>query len=139
MTEARARAIDDCAVAHVPYAELDRAVIDGRTDGFCELVVSRASRQMLGAHIVGEQAVEILQLVAAGMTTGLRVEQLADVELAYPTYTAIVGIAARRLAHELGSVRTLAGGTRAGRAGRGGMGARRYGRCVPVMLQWGGS
>jgi dihydrolipoamide dehydrogenase len=101
LTEARARAIDDCAVAHVPYAELDRAVIDGRTDGFCELVVSRASRQVLGAHIVGEQAVEILQLVAAGMTTGLRVEQLADVELAYPTYTAIVGIAARRLAHEL--------------------------------------
>ncbi len=28
--------------------------------------------------------------------------QLAELELAYPTYTAIVGLAARRLVHDLG-------------------------------------
>jgi dihydrolipoamide dehydrogenase len=32
------------------------------------------------------------------------VEQLADVEFAYPTFTAIVGIAARRALRELGLV-----------------------------------
>src|SRR3712207_7278330 len=45
----------DCAVAVVPYADLDRGIIDGRTGGSCKLVVSRASRRILGAHIVGEQ------------------------------------------------------------------------------------
>ena len=30
------------------------------------------------------------------------VEELADIELAYPTFTAIVGLAARRAARELG-------------------------------------
>jgi pyruvate/2-oxoglutarate dehydrogenase complex dihydrolipoamide dehydrogenase (E3) component len=91
----------DCAVAVVSYADLDRGVIDGRSEGSCKLVVSRASRRVLGAHIVGEQAVEVVQLVAAAMAAGMRVEQLADLELAYPTFTAVVGLAARRIARDL--------------------------------------
>jgi hypothetical protein len=76
-------------------------VIDGQTDGFCKLIVSRQSRHILGAHAVGEQAVEVVQMVAAGMAAGLHVEQLARLELAYPTFTAIVGLAARQLTREL--------------------------------------
>jgi hypothetical protein len=73
-------------------------VIDGHTDGACKLIASRGSRRILGAHVVGEQAVEVVQLIAAGMAAGMTVEELADLELAYPTFTAIVGLAARRLA-----------------------------------------
>ena len=101
LTEQQARAQHDCVVTTVPFADMDRAVIDGHTEGFCKLIVERSSRHILGAHIVGEQAVEILQLVAAGMAAGLRIEQLAELELAYPTFTAIVGVAARRLGREL--------------------------------------
>jgi pyruvate/2-oxoglutarate dehydrogenase complex dihydrolipoamide dehydrogenase (E3) component len=93
-------------VAVVPYADLDRGVIDGHPEGSCKLVASRSSRRVLGAHIVGEQAVEIVQLVAAAMAAGMRVEQLADLELAYPTFTAIVGLAARRLVRDLNLVPT---------------------------------
>ncbi|CAN5796427.1 MAG: dihydrolipoyl dehydrogenase family protein [Rubrobacter sp.] len=94
----------DYAVAVVPYAELDRGVVDGHTEGFCKLLVDRPSRRILGAHIVGEQAVEVVQIVATAMRAGMPVEQLADVEFAYPTFTAIVGIAARRILRELGLV-----------------------------------
>jgi hypothetical protein len=87
--------------AVVPYADLDRGVIDGRPEGSCKLVVSRSSRLILGAHIVGEQAVEVFQLAAAAMRAGMSVEQLADLELAYPTFTAIVGLAARRIVRDL--------------------------------------
>jgi hypothetical protein len=66
--------------------------------------VSRATREILGAHVIGEQAVEVVQMVAAGMVAGTRVEQLAQLELAYPTYTAIVGLAARQIVRELGVV-----------------------------------
>ena len=102
LTEAQARARDDCAVAVVPYASCDRAVIDGHTEGFCKLIVSQSSHRILGAHIVGEQAVELLQLVAAGMAADMWVEQLAELELAYPTFAAVVGLAARRIVRELG-------------------------------------
>jgi dihydrolipoamide dehydrogenase len=103
LTEERARALDpDCAVSVVPYSAMDRAVIDGHVVGSCKLIVSRETHRILGAHVVGEQALEIIQLVAAGMTADMWVEQLADLELAYPTYTAIIGLAARNLVRDLG-------------------------------------
>jgi dihydrolipoamide dehydrogenase len=102
LTEARAREREECAVAVVPYTHVDRAVIDGRAEGLCKLIVSVATHRILGAHIVGEQAVETVQLVAAGMAADMWAEQLAELELAYPTYAAVIGLAARRVVRELG-------------------------------------
>lgn len=103
-TEAQARSEQDCVVAVVPYSDLDRGVIDGHTEGSCKLLVSRSTRRVLGAHIVGEQAVEVVQVVATAMRAGMRVEQLADLELAYPTFTAVIGLAARQIVRELGLI-----------------------------------
>ena len=102
MTEARARQFHDCEISLVPYRENPRAIIDGKTFGFCKLIVDRKSHRILGAHVVGERAVEVVQLVAAGLATGLRVEQLAALDLAYPTYVQIVGEAAYRACLALG-------------------------------------
>lgn len=104
LTESKARELlgEDYAVAQAAYADLDRAVIDDRPIGFCKLIVSRTTRQIVGAHVVGEQAVEVVQLAAAGMAAGMTIEQLAELELAYPTFTAIMGLAARQLVRELG-------------------------------------
>ncbi|MFP4439177.1 MAG: dihydrolipoyl dehydrogenase family protein [Chloroflexaceae bacterium] len=104
LTEPQACGQTDCAVAVVSYADLDRAVIDQRTTGSLKLIVSRESRRILGAHVAGEQALEVVQIVAASMASGARVEQLANLRLAYPTFTAIVEVAARRLVRELGVV-----------------------------------
>ena len=101
-TEEQARREQDSVVATIPYADLDRAVIDGRTEGFCKLIVSRETHRLLAAHVVGEQAVEIVHVVAAGMAADMWVEQLAELQIAYPTYTAILGLAARRIVKELG-------------------------------------
>jgi pyruvate/2-oxoglutarate dehydrogenase complex dihydrolipoamide dehydrogenase (E3) component len=103
-TEQQARENHDCIVAVIPYADLDRAVIDGVPEGFCKLIVDRQTRHIIGAHVVGEQALEIVQMVATGMAGGLDVTQLAELELAYPTLAAIVGLAARQIVRELGLV-----------------------------------
>lgn len=100
-TEEQARQNGACAVAVAEFADLDRAVIDGRTEGFCKLIVDRQSHKLLAAHVVGEQALEIVHVVAAGMAAGMVVEQLADLQIAYPTFTAILGLAARRIMAEL--------------------------------------
>lgn len=101
MTEEQAREKYECAVAVVPYTDIDRAVIDDHTTGFCKLIADRTTRRIVGASVVGEQAVEVVQLVAVAMAGDMPVEQLADVEFAYPTYATIVGLAARQLAREL--------------------------------------
>jgi pyruvate/2-oxoglutarate dehydrogenase complex dihydrolipoamide dehydrogenase (E3) component len=102
LTEARAREEQEIVVATVPYADMDRAVIDGRTDGFCKLIVSAESHRILGVHVVGEQALEVVQLIAAAMAGDMWVEQLAELELAYPTIMAILGLAARLIVRDLG-------------------------------------
>jgi pyruvate/2-oxoglutarate dehydrogenase complex dihydrolipoamide dehydrogenase (E3) component len=89
------------AIGRVAYVDLDRAVIDRRTDGFCKLIVDRDTGHVIGAHVVGEQAVEVVQIAATAMAAGMAVGQLAEVEFAYPTFTSIVGLAARQVVHGL--------------------------------------
>ncbi len=116
LTEEVAHGAGAVVAATVSYADVDRAIIDGHTEGRCKLLVHRNTQRLLGVHVVGEQAVEIVQIVAAGMASGMTVDQLADLEIAYPTYAAILGLAARRIARELGLVsvapqwRALGGG-----------------------------
>ena len=88
--------------AVVPFSELDRAVIDGQPSGVCKLMVSNENHRILGVHVAGEQALEVVHLVAAGITAGMWVEQLAEMEIAYPTFAAVVGLAARKIVQELG-------------------------------------
>jgi pyruvate/2-oxoglutarate dehydrogenase complex dihydrolipoamide dehydrogenase (E3) component len=108
LTEKQAREQYDCAVAVVPYTDMDRAVIDGHDVGFCKVIVDRATHRILGAHVVGEQAVEVVHIVAMAMTGELPIERVAEVDFAYPTFAAVVGLAARQLARELRSVRIAA-------------------------------
>jgi len=101
LTEVEARRRDDlCVVTVVPYASLDRAVIDDRQRGFLKLITDRRRELILGAHAVGENAVEVIQSVTTAMAAGVDVATLANVRFAYPTYSAIIGLAARSLLAE---------------------------------------
>jgi hypothetical protein len=81
---------------------LTRAVADGRTDRFCKLIVDRKTQHVLGAHVLGEYSAEIIQVVATAMAAKMTVVQLAELELAYPTFAEAIGIAARRIVRDLG-------------------------------------
>jgi hypothetical protein len=45
-------------------------------------------------------------VAAVGMASGMRVEQLARLEIAYPTYTAVLGSAAQQIVRDLGGSST---------------------------------
>jgi pyruvate/2-oxoglutarate dehydrogenase complex dihydrolipoamide dehydrogenase (E3) component len=101
LTEEQARERDPrCVVATVHYASLDRAVIDDREIGFLKLIADRRRELILGAHAVGENAIEVVQSVTTAMAAGVDVTTLANVRFAYPTYSAIIGLAARGLLAE---------------------------------------
>ena len=101
LSEAQARTTHDVVVAIVRFDETTRTIIDGRKFGFCKLIADRATAKILGCHVVGERAVEIVQVVAIAMAAGLRVEELAQVPLSFPTYAGIIGRAAYRAAGQL--------------------------------------
>ena len=98
----QARKKYDTLVSRASYAETTRPIIDGRTRGFCKLVIDRRTHQILGCHIVGERAVEVAQMAAIVMTAEMNVDTLARIPLSFPTYANVFGRAALRAIRELG-------------------------------------
>ena len=94
LTEAAARQAHETAVATVRFESVPRPIIDGRETGFCKLVIDRERHAILGCHVVGERAVEIVQLAATAMAAQMPVEQLALVPFSFPTYASALGRAA---------------------------------------------
>ncbi|WP_147444750.1 NAD(P)/FAD-dependent oxidoreductase [Corallococcus sp. CA053C] len=101
LTEAKARQTHDVVVAVVRFDATARTLIDGRTTGFCKLIVDRATRRILGCHVVGERAVDLVQTAAIAIAAGMRVDELARVPLSFPTYTGVLGRAAAIAARQL--------------------------------------
>jgi pyruvate/2-oxoglutarate dehydrogenase complex dihydrolipoamide dehydrogenase (E3) component len=101
LTEAKARETHDVVTAVVRFDSTTRTIIDGRTAGFCKLIVDRATYKILGCHVVGERAVEVTQVAAIAMAAGMWVDDLAQVPLSFPTYTGILGRVAASAARQL--------------------------------------
>ncbi|PPI58702.1 hypothetical protein C5E02_13515 [Rathayibacter rathayi] len=100
-TQEQARERDpQCVVASVPFSHLDRAVIDDRESGFLTSIADRRRELLLGAHAVGENAIEVVQSVTTAMAAGVDLATLAKVRFAYPTSSAVIGMAARALLAE---------------------------------------
>ena len=107
LTEAKARARHEVVVSVARFDGAVRTIIDGRTTGFCKLIVERDSAAILGCHVVGERAVDIVQLVAVAMSARMSVDALARIPLSFPTHAGILGRAAAHAARELNRERQL--------------------------------
>ena len=101
LTEAQARANGKVVVAKIYFDSTTRTIIDGRTNGFCKLIVDSETYQILGCHVVGERAVEITQVAAVCMAASMRVDDLAQVPLSFPTYAGVLGRVAAQAARRL--------------------------------------
>lgn len=101
LTEARAREAHDVVSVVVRCDAATRTIIDGRSEGFCKLIAERASGRILGCHVVGERAVDIVQVAAVAMAARMRVDEFARIPLAFPTYAGILGRAATMLTDRL--------------------------------------
>ena len=101
LTEAEAAAGHDTVVGIARYDDLLRPVADGRPEGFCKLIADRRDHAILGAHVLGEYSAETVQTVAACMAAGLTVERVAELQLAFPTFTEGVSMAAQKICRAL--------------------------------------
>jgi dihydrolipoamide dehydrogenase len=100
-SEAKARETCDVLTATVRFDSTTRTIIDGRTLGFCKLVVDRKTGAVLGCHVIGERAVDIAQAAAIAIAGRMRVDDLARMPLAHPTYAGVLGRAAASAARRL--------------------------------------
>jgi pyruvate/2-oxoglutarate dehydrogenase complex dihydrolipoamide dehydrogenase (E3) component len=68
-----------------PLRDVDRAVLDGETDGFVKVHVRAGSDRIVGATIVARHAGEMLPELTLAMSAGVGLGALASVIHAYPT------------------------------------------------------
>jgi pyruvate/2-oxoglutarate dehydrogenase complex dihydrolipoamide dehydrogenase (E3) component len=102
LTEDQARERYHCEVCVARYEDLVRPVIDDHPDGFCKLIVERDRRYILGAHVLGEYSAEVIQTAAACMAANLRIEQIAELQPAFPTFTEGISVAAQTIVRQMG-------------------------------------
>jgi len=76
------------------FAHVDRARADGQAEGFVKLIVTPWRGRILGGHIVGPHAGELIQEVTLAMRRGLSVTALAGTIHVYPTLAMAVQQAA---------------------------------------------
>jgi NAD(P) transhydrogenase len=67
------------------YREIARGQIRGDTTGRLKLIFHRESRQILGVHIIGEGAAELVHIGQAVMTLGGTLDYFIDSVFNYPT------------------------------------------------------
>ncbi|HEY9828440.1 MAG TPA: FAD-dependent oxidoreductase [Stenomitos sp.] len=96
LTEQQARQFDPgVQVLRQTYQTCDRALINQSPAGLCKVLV-QADGRLLGAHLLGEAAAEIIHLFALAIQQGIPLQALSDLGYAAPVFTQVVqGIAAQ--------------------------------------------
>ena len=89
LTEAQARLkYARIKVFQQRFADLDRAIIDGESEGFLKVVCSGSGR-ILGAHLVGPSAGELIHAWSAAVRDGALIGEFAERIHVYPTLSEI--------------------------------------------------
>ena len=89
MTEAEAKKrYRRLRILRWPFTENDRAQCERDTEGFIK-VVTRPNGRILGCTIVGPHAGELIQLWVVAMTKDMKVGELMNFVLPYPTFSEV--------------------------------------------------
>ena len=110
LTEAEARekhgAVD---VFRVDLHDVDRAIAEGETKGFIKVIATRWRGKLLGVHLVGPNAGEVIHEFVLAMNAGIPLRKLAGIIHVYPTFSSIVWRVAGKWLAEGTLIQTIRG------------------------------
>ncbi|MBW2545508.1 MAG: dihydrolipoyl dehydrogenase [Deltaproteobacteria bacterium] len=73
-----------------PYRGVGKAVAIGKTEGMVKTLYDPETHEILGAHIVGHDATELIHEILLAKTAGLLPEKIAEMIHAHPTMSEVV-------------------------------------------------
>ncbi len=91
--EAKARGYD-VRIGTFPFGVLGRAKMAGETDGFVKIVAEKKYDELLGVHMIGPRATELVAEATAALRLESTVEALIRTIHAHPTFAEAIGEAA---------------------------------------------
>ena len=81
-------------VGRARFRDNARGQIVGDADGMLKLLFARADRRLVGAHIVGERATELIHIASTGLALGATIETFIDAVYNFPTLSELYKYAA---------------------------------------------
>lgn len=66
-------------------SEVDRAILDGETDGFVKITSEKGKELILGATIVSSHAGDMISEISVAMESGMKLSKISSVIHPYPT------------------------------------------------------
>jgi len=75
----------EVTIGKFPFTASGKAVALGETDGFVKVVADKATGEILGVHILGPEATEIIHEFAVGRTLEATMEEIIHTIHAHPT------------------------------------------------------
>ncbi len=91
----------DVIVGRSAYAESNAGLARGYEHGFVKILIERSTHRILGAHILGEEASDMIHLFIAMMKMQGRLEDLLDMIFIHPALPEVARDAARAAQAEL--------------------------------------
>ena len=108
LTEAEARERHgDVDVFTLDQNDVDRAVAEGETHGFSKVIASRWTGKILGVHLVGTNAGEVVHEYVLAMQHGIPLRKLSAMIHVYPTFSSSVWRVAGKWFSESTLIQTL--------------------------------
>ncbi len=83
--EAKAKGFNDLKIAKFPFAANGRAVSMMETEGFVKMIADAKTHVLLGVHIVGPEASNLISEASLAIEMGARIEDLALTIHPHPT------------------------------------------------------
>ena len=84
----------DYVVGECGYNDLVRSCLDANVTGFFKLIFDAETHRLIGAHVAGQDASEIVHFAALAVKMGARAEDLKDMVYNHPTVSEGFGKAA---------------------------------------------
>ena len=82
--------VDQVFRIEVPLTANDRAVTDSATEGLLIVIAKRLSGTIIGAHMVGPRAGELIGTLTLAMDNSISLYRLRSTIFAYPTYSLLL-------------------------------------------------
>lgn len=87
----------EVAVGMTPYGFCGKTLVMGDEGGVIKLVADRKTGLLLGAHLTGPAAAELVHMTALAMHAKVPVKEMGEMLYAYPTYAECLRVAAREI------------------------------------------
>ncbi len=100
LAQAKAEWGESARAWHVPFSDLDRAIIEGETSGFARIITTGSGR-IVGAHICGAHAGELIGSLIIPVREGALIGEFGEAMFPYPTLGEIVHKAGNQYYQEL--------------------------------------